>query len=185
MTLMSSSSKSDDIVGLHPIQTTREEFRLCSRRLSQEFPAIIDDTSSVDVYYKENSVGVPFLWESRPGTPKIKTVVYPLPPLTPPPSFHATTVPSLMRKQSRNINLQILHKRTHHFDHSPSRSTSSSSSFSSPSRFGGTRVEEQDHHQCESPVSTLCFGAGRRGARPARSPGCSSTIIRLLLRDFS
>ncbi|KAL1545085.1 hypothetical protein AAHA92_21853 [Salvia divinorum] len=180
---------------LHPIRTRpSEEFRLASRRLSLEFP--IADTS-FDVYYGERGVGVPFLWESRPGTPKINTSKYPLPPLTPPPSFHAShnsTKPS--KKQPRNNLLRL--KKVQLADQSPSGSTSSSSissplnesnrhKASSPPRMSfdsrvGARIQEDE---CESPVSTLCFGRGASRGAGTRSPGCSTSIIRLLLREFS
>lgn len=187
---------------LHPIRTrSSEEFRLASRRLSHECP-IVD--TSFDVYYRESGVGVPFLWESLPGTPKLNTGKYPPPPLTPPPSFHASPNSSKpSKKQSRN-NLPKLKKALP--EQSPSRSTSSSSlspwspassplnelsrhRASSPPRMSldsrvGARIEEDE---CKSPVSTLCFGGGGGGRRRAgaRSPGCSTSIIRLLLREFS
>lgn len=204
---MTISISNSENVNLHPIRITRplEEFRLSSRRLSREFPVV--DTS-FDVYYRESNVGVPFLWESCPGTPKIKTGKYPLPPLTPPPSFHSSPISRKpLKKQSRNNLLLIpkLNLRKAQLEQSTSRSTSSSSSVSpwstaslplhepnrhkasSPPRMScdsrfGARIEEDE---CESPVSTLCFSGGRRGGAAARSPGCSSSIIRLLLRDFS
>lgn len=180
---------------LHPIRTRpSEEFRLSSRRLSRELPVI--DTS-LDVYYRESGVGIPFLWESRPGTPKIKIGEYPLPPLTPPPSFHGSPVsrkPS--KKQTRN-SLQLLPKlKKAQLEQSTSSSSSSpwsttSSPLSESNRFRasssprtsfdsrfGARIEESE---CDSPVSTLCFGRRGAGARPR---GCSSSIIRLLLREF-
>jgi hypothetical protein len=49
---------------------------------------------SFRVYYSVASAGaVPFLWESRPGTPKNdhSPSAAALPPLTPPPSYYATT----------------------------------------------------------------------------------------------
>lgn len=152
-----------------------EEIRLYSRRLSQEF-SVLD--TSFDVYYRENPVRVPFLWESRPGTPKIGTRDFSVPPLTPPPSFHPTPIsrkPS--KKQPRNnlitrVFLPKLKQKKTLFDDSPSRSSissfSSSSSSSSPierrrvsshprmTSFGLMINEEDD--ECESPVSTLCFG---------------------------
>ncbi|KAG6433533.1 hypothetical protein SASPL_105147 [Salvia splendens] len=177
---------------LHPIRTRpSEEFRLASRRLSLEFP--IADTS-FDVYYGERGVGVPFLWESRPGTPKINTAKYRIPPLTPPPSFHASPNSNKPSKKQPRNNLLILPrlKKVQPAEHSPSGSTSSSS-LSSPlnesNRYHmafdsrvGARIQEDE---CESPVSTLCFGRGASRGGGARSPGCSTSIIRLLLREFS
>lgn len=183
---------------LHPIRTRpSEEFRLASRRISHEFPIV---ETSFDVYYRESGVGVPFLWESRPGTPKIDIGKYPLPPLTPPPSFHASPNSTKPSKKQSTKSLLILPKlkRAPAAEQRPSGSTSSSSwsttssplnelnrhRVSSPPRMSfdsrvGSRIQEDE---CESPVSTLCFG--RRGAG-ARSPGCSTSIIRLLLREFS
>ncbi|EEF44651.1 conserved hypothetical protein [Ricinus communis] len=43
--------------------------------------------------------------------------------------------------------------------------------------------QDEDHeHECESPVSTLCFGNGGRGAS-ARSRGFYASMIKVLLRD--
>lgn len=101
---------------------SQEIIRLYSRK---EFH-IVD--TSFDVYYRENPVGIPFLWESRPGTPKIKTREFPLPPLTPPPSFHGTPIS----------------KKKTEFQHSPSSSALSQRRVS--------RIEEDER---ESRVSTL------------------------------
>ncbi|KAL8531261.1 hypothetical protein ACS0TY_008038 [Phlomoides rotata] len=170
-----------------------EEIRLysISRRLSQEF-SVLD--TSFDVYYRENPVRVPFLWESRPGTPKVGIRDFSLPPLTPPPSFHPTT--PISRKPSKNqprnnlITRVFLHKlklKKTQYDqqYTPSRSSFSSSSSSSPwsmvsspidrhrvsdpprmTSFG-SRIDEEDD-ECESPVSTLCFGR-RKSHGDARS----------------
>lgn len=140
-----------------------EEIKSYSRRLSREFH--IPDTS-FDVYYRENPDGIPFLWEIRPGTPKIKTREFPVPPLTPPPSFHATPSP---RKLVLN----------------PVRSTPSSSSSSMlrelsqrrrvsdhPRMSFGSSIEEDEVREH---VTTLCFRGGKsRG-------GCSTNIIMRLL----
>lgn len=59
--------------------------------------------SSSRVYYGRASGSVPFMWESRPGTPKHQCRDTALPPLTPPPSY-------LSKPSSNSKNL---HKNTH------------------------------------------------------------------------
>ncbi|OAY24173.1 hypothetical protein MANES_18G140500v8 [Manihot esculenta] len=85
-----------------------------------------------------SSAAVPFTWESRPGTPKIKFRENPLPPLTPPPSYFYTTAKTPTKKSyslSNPFNT-IFSKRSARrtsFPLSPASSSSSSSSqFSSP-----------------------------------------------------
>lgn len=210
MTLTMSSSINIENVALQSIRTKpSEEIRLSSRRhLSHEYFPIVD--TSFDVYYRESSVGVPFLWESQPGTPKIKSRESPLmPPLTPPPSFHGSPLISRkpLKKQPRNnlvttVLLPKLNLKKTQFQQSPSRSISSSSPWSlsssplsesnqrrisSPPRMSfdsrfGSRIEEDECDEY-SPVSTLCFRGGRGAG--GRSRGCSSSIIRLLLGEFS
>ncbi|KAI3450260.1 hypothetical protein Pfo_006925 [Paulownia fortunei] len=205
---MKMPSMNTEVVALDSIRTKSSEERLSSRRLSRELPIVVDN--SVDVYYRESSVGIPFLWESQPGTPKIRSRESPLPPLTPPPSFHASPISRKPTKKHPKNNLvptvllPRLNLMKNQFHQSPSRSTSSSSSppwSSSSSPFGtpneskqsrilsparlsfdsrfGSRIEEDE---CESPVSTLCFRAGR--STHGRSRGCSSSIIKLLLGEF-
>ncbi|KAG8362656.1 hypothetical protein BUALT_BualtUnG0053800 [Buddleja alternifolia] len=161
--------------------------------------------SSFEVYYRsDGSVGIPFGWESTPGTPKLKSRESPLPPLTPPPSFRSSPVSTKPAKKhhKNNIVSSLLNlKKTPLMYRSPSSSRSSSSTPSSPLSARSTpyssphgskqhgivlsprisfdsrfesRIEEDD--DLESPVSILCFRARNR-----RSQGCSSSIIKLFL----
>ncbi|RRT38050.1 hypothetical protein B296_00029953 [Ensete ventricosum] len=58
--------------------------------LPASHPYIFQESSSANpslgVYYGDATGAVPFLWESRPGTPKNTVSNTTLPPLTPPPS---------------------------------------------------------------------------------------------------
>ncbi|XP_047320946.1 uncharacterized protein LOC124925013 [Impatiens glandulifera] len=95
---------------------------------------------SGEIYYGGASVGIPFLWESAPGTPKVKHHHHPLPPLTPPPSFLSnkttTTTTTTSKKPSRSATglfhailpkLLIMRKSNRH-PSSPTNSSSSSES---------------------------------------------------------
>ncbi|KAL2488555.1 uncharacterized protein Fot_41847 [Forsythia ovata] len=187
----------------------RPEEKFSSRRLSRELSISTDN--SIEVYYRDSSVGVPFLWESQPGTPKVKfRRETPLPPLTPPPSFHSSPArnPAKIHLKSNLIQsfLPKLNVKKSQFQQSSPSSSSSSSSLSSPwsshsvpsspfstlnsreqqRRFSSprmsfhSRIDEDDYG---STASTLCFSAGRRSN--ARSGGCSSRIIKLLLGEFA
>lgn len=205
------SMDTPQVVPLSSIRTkgsSEERLMISSRRLSRDVPIIID-TNPFDVYYTGSPVGVPFLWESEPGTPKIKSRpsrLLVVPPLTPPPSFQSSPVSakSAAKKHSKNnlvissaLLLPKLNLKMAQSHKSPSRSTSSTpnrSSCSSPLSSGrmkqrgvsdsrrmsfDSRIEEDD--ECESPVSTLCFGR-RSAAANGRSRGC---LIKLLLGEFS
>ncbi|CAL5424691.1 unnamed protein product [Camellia sinensis] len=159
--------------------------------------------SSVEVYYGGSPVAIPFVWESQPGTPKVKFHENPLPPLSPPPSFnlHAPRKPkeqNLKRTVSQFFLPKLMRKTSYppspasssSSSRSPLRSVSSSSftssnmrgklEMSSPRSPFDSRIEREDERG-ESPVSTLCFGISRGGAN-ARSRGSSSNIIKVLLR---
>ncbi|KAF2296891.1 hypothetical protein GH714_011364 [Hevea brasiliensis] len=151
-------------------------------------------------YQGGSSVAVPFIWESRPGTPKIKFRENPLPPLTPPPSYFYTSAKTPTRKHSipnpfSNIFSKRTARRRTSFPVSPASSSSSSSyssQFSSPATVLRSRERHEmsntrksfesrmvDEDDCESPVSTLCFGIGRRG-NAARSRWGYASVIKLL-----
>lgn len=126
---MESTINNSGKIALPPIKTKARE-----GRLSQEF-----DNTSFDVYYGENPVGIPFHWESRPGTPKIETREFYAPPLTPPPSFHRTPIsrkPSKKQIKNNLITRVLLKLKKTQYDqyYSPTRSSisSSSSATSSP-----------------------------------------------------
>ncbi|KAG5598448.1 hypothetical protein H5410_029818 [Solanum commersonii] len=101
--------------------------------------------SNVEVYYGNAPLAVPFKWESQPGTPKVKIIETPLPPLTPPPSFLEKKMKNAIKKQTKGKFLQRLFffpkltiLRESQLQPSPTSSSSSSSlsssSFSSPPR---------------------------------------------------
>ncbi|KAL8055868.1 hypothetical protein ABFX02_04G083000 [Erythranthe guttata] len=154
---------------LNSIRTKKSyEERLYSpKRLSRDFPIMIDDTSSDDVYYRsKSSVGnIPFMWESQPGTPKYKSswrTESPLliPPLTPPPSFHSSPAAvsakknHSQRKKNNLVPSVLLPKLKLNNQSPPSRSTSSSSwstSSSSPLSSSSTTPKQRRVRSCSSP----------------------------------
>ncbi|KAI4338925.1 hypothetical protein MLD38_023930 [Melastoma candidum] len=76
-----------------PPQPRQGSFRLIktedgffSRLLSKETSSLANP--SFLVYYDGIPGSIPFLWETRPGTPKHVLHDEPLPPLTPPPSYY-------------------------------------------------------------------------------------------------
>nr|GME10890.1 Elongation factor G like [Ipomoea batatas] len=166
--------------------------------------------NSFEVYYGGAPVGVPFRWESCPGTPRVKSRETRLPPLTPPPSFMSSPARKDAAKKQRKVNLlhSLLPKLTVKKSHlqlqslpassSPSSSSSSSSSSSpwshsshsapgSPSaRFPNTRPlpdSRDDDGNYESSVSSPCFCIGR--TPKARSRGLSSNMLKLLFREYA
>ncbi|KAK4419842.1 hypothetical protein Salat_2397100 [Sesamum alatum] len=186
------------IIALNSIRTkpSSEEKLSSGRRLSRKEQYTVREMSSLDdVYYQEGRIGIPFRWESQPGTPKVKSRDSPLPPLTPPPSFHSSPISRKPPKKHNIVPALLLPKlNLSKAQQSPSRSSCSSSSSypwsatssplvipagtkqrSPPRRsFDSRNMEEED---CESPVSTLRFRAGR-------SRGCTSSIIKLFLGEF-
>nr|POE97651.1 hypothetical protein CFP56_48160 [Quercus suber] len=107
--------------------------RLLSKESSMANP-------SLRVYYGEKPGAIPFLWESRPGTPKNTFCDSTLPPLTPPPSYYSNSNKNPIKKHSST----------------PTRYHGRSRSSSFNSRGG----DDQDD-TLGSPTSTLCFGIGR------------------------
>ncbi|KAI3474270.1 hypothetical protein Pfo_029058 [Paulownia fortunei] len=70
--------------------------RLLSKESSKSIP-------SFRVYYGDVSSAVPFMWETRPGTPKhTSSDNSHIPPLTPPPSYYTNNVNNSSKKQSRS-----------------------------------------------------------------------------------
>ncbi|GFY99360.1 hypothetical protein Acr_13g0007610 [Actinidia rufa] len=103
-----------------------------SRSLSKEVSVI---NPSLEVYHGGASIGVPFMWESQPGTPKVKFCENPLPPLMPPPSFHFSSTKKPTKRYSKsNLFHAVLPKlnlrRSTSHPPSPASSLSSSSSWS-------------------------------------------------------
>ena len=107
---------------------------------------IVKESSQVNassrIYYY-GGASVPFLWETRPGTPKhpLFSESFRLPPLTPPPSYYSSSygnkLSKVRQKQTRFVKAFFNGK--HHvsrpsFSWSSSSSSSSSSSASSSPR---------------------------------------------------
>lgn len=141
--------------------------------------------SSLEVYYGGSSLSIPFIWESQPGTPKIRSQETPLPPLTPPPSYHFNPSKFPVKKHSKSSLLHsVLPKLTPKKTNSPTSPASPASSSSSPwssshsipsspfapnlhgqSRVSSPRLYDDfsiyEEDKYGSPVSTLCFGITR------------------------
>ncbi|ESQ52764.1 hypothetical protein EUTSA_v10017268mg [Eutrema salsugineum] len=142
--------------------------------------------SSSRIYYY-GGASVPFLWETRPGTPKhsLFSESFRLPPLTPPPSYYSSSSSSSGNKLSKVRAKQTRFVKTlfngkHHvsrpsFSWSSSTSSSSSSSSSSPRSKTENRpkkcylscsrsyVKDDDAEETigsSSPTSTLCYKRG-------------------------
>lgn len=191
-------SRSSSNISKKALQIEQED-RFFSRLLAKEVSV---GNSSFEVYHGEASLGVPFTWESQPGTPKFQFPETPLPPLTPPPSYFSTTMKNSKKRRSKprflNIILTRLTSRKTSHPTSPVSSTSSSSS--SQSRSSSPTTPSQCHAQVRNlarrrsfdfsayeedyehklPTSTLCSGLGCRFS----SRGCSATAMKVFLRDF-
>ncbi|KAK6163834.1 hypothetical protein DH2020_000698 [Rehmannia glutinosa] len=212
MTIMASINT--EAVALKSIRTKSSEERLSSRRrLSRDRPIIID-TSLDGIYYRESSVGIPFLWESQPGTPKlVRSMESPhvvLPPLTPPPSFHSTPIsrnPSIKHPKTNLVPIVLLpklnfKKKTQFIHQSSSRSSTSSSSSSpwsssSSSPFGTPNESKQGRVLSPSRLSSdsrieedEIFESPHVStwcfcsSTDGMSRGCYASIIKLLLGEF-
>ncbi|GMI96909.1 hypothetical protein HRI_003360200 [Hibiscus trionum] len=161
---------------------------------------------SSDDYDEGATVGVPFNWESEPGTPKVKCGEIPrLPPLTPPPSyFYAAPMRTVKDHSKPKLLDTILPKRLRRKPRvqlSPASSSSSSSasssrssspwprSYSVPSSPIGASIElpraklfsraNKEEQEYEYSASTPCFGGGAR----AMSRGFCSTMLKSFHRD--
>ncbi|CAK9167010.1 unnamed protein product [Ilex paraguariensis] len=182
---------------------TKQDQKLSTRQLSRE---ISMTNSSGEVYYGGPSVAIPFMWESQPGTPKVKLRETSIPPLTPPPSFHFNPTKKPIKKPLKsNILLSVLPKLTLRtsLPSSPASSASSSSPSSSSSSRGSSSysvpqspytpstlrdqfrlpisrssfdARMDEEDELGSRVSTFCFGIGR--STNLRSRGCSSSMIK-------
>lgn len=162
----------------------KKENKFFSRLISRE-TSVLD--SSRRVYYGGASAAVPFLWETRPGTPKnALSDAALLPPLTPPPSYfshcpsrssngdstHQKSKPKLLYAIFAGLGRSRRDQLHHNLSSSSSYSSSSSSScsscsFSSPSeaskiRRRNSRGRRRSYGSGQYdgfglPVSTLCF----------------------------
>lgn len=91
--------------------------------------------SNFEVYYGDAPLAVPFKWETQPGTPKVKFLETPIPPLAPPPSFQVKKK-NAIKKQTKAKLLQMLSflpKLNLRKSHLQSTSSSSPASYSSSS----------------------------------------------------
>ncbi|KAL9382781.1 hypothetical protein Peur_025816 [Populus x canadensis] len=167
------------------LKLKQDDKKVFSRRLARDVS--LSNLSTED-YHVGASVAVPFTWESQPGTPKIKFRENPLPPLTPPPSYSYNNPKRPAKKLSKyNLLDSIFPKRSArkaNLPVSPASSSSSSSQLSSSwsATYSVPSSPTKDRgNECESPVSTLCFGLGRGSS--AGSRGCYASMIKVLLRD--
>lgn len=144
--------------------------------------------SSLEVYYGDAPVAVPFKWESQPGTPRVRFHEKPLPPLTPPPSFlfNSPQTPSRKISKPKGGILQAILPRftsTRKNHSSPaSPASSESSSLFSPSSYSDSpsplhihnnymrnrRKSFDNQDRYGSPVSTLCFRMRRSNPSTTR-----------------
>ncbi|XP_010921103.1 uncharacterized protein [Elaeis guineensis] len=174
----------------------RQDDKFYTRLLSKESSMA---NPSFRVYYGVATGSVPFLWESRPGTPKSTITTTTLPPLTPPPSYYSSPkIKSSKKSPKSNFLHTILPRLTLRKAHAPpspsvslsSSSVSSSSSSFSPTGFTGahhqrrrssttrfsfsSRGDDEDSDDDGSPTSTLCFRM--RHAATGRLRGCHSVV---------
>lgn len=141
-----------------------EDDRFLSKLLSRDASA---NSSSRIFYYGRNTGAVPFLWESRPGTPKHHRHCpdNPLPPLTPPPSYFMSPGSRLLVTPDWNSNLKkqpkmlgaLLSKlslssprKPHYVSPASSSGSTSSSSSSSSSWSLGSRGRKQSRVKLSS-----------------------------------
>lgn len=148
-------------------------------------------------YHVVKSASVPFVWESQPGTPKVRSRENSLPPLTPPPSYLRNATKKPITKPKARFFQNIFPKRkscapqqngpTSFLSYNSSSSSSSSLSLSSPrptsysvpsSPMVHSREGEEGEDLYEVTSSDMCFGN-------VRSRGCYSSMFKkVLLGDF-
>ncbi|KAG6430744.1 hypothetical protein SASPL_108817 [Salvia splendens] len=154
---------------------TPENDKLFSKLLSRE--------SSFRVYYGAAPSAVPFVWETRPGTPKHNSAANSeIPPLKPPPSYFTAGIAKSAGGGSRSKLLlhslfrRMNPKRAAAVSHSSSTSSSSSQSdpISTPahvrrrrraSSFGSSFDERADDLRS----SRICLGIGGGGSSVKRA----------------
>ncbi|KAJ4704284.1 Alkylated DNA repair protein [Melia azedarach] len=141
----------------------KQDDKFFSRLLSKENSSA---NPSFRVYYGGGAGAVPFLWESRPGTPKCALSETSLPPLTPPPSYYSNSdknnkpVKKLHSRSktswpSSNFSLMVPITSPKKYYRARSRFSSRGSSFDSRADYEEAAVD------IGSPNSTLCFGRFR------------------------
>ncbi|XP_062083439.1 cell wall protein RBR3-like [Humulus lupulus] len=98
---MLTSSTSDLTHNSLKIITHPNEYKLFSKQRLMKRDLSISTTSMEDHHYHGgSSASIPFMWESQPGTPKVKLRENPLPPLTPPPSYCYSPISTPSSKKS-------------------------------------------------------------------------------------
>ncbi|CAN8317594.1 unnamed protein product [Cochlearia groenlandica] len=133
--------------------------RVRSSKLIVKESSLVNSSSRIYYY---NGASVPFLWETRPGTPKhpLFSESLRLPPLTPPPSYYSSASSSssssgnkqsnkMRAKQARFVKNLLNGK--HHVSRpsfSWSSSSSSSSSSFSPSSPPSSKTEHHRQKKC-------------------------------------
>ncbi|KAF7816545.1 uncharacterized protein G2W53_030514 [Senna tora] len=132
--LIKSDHGNGNVVCVEESFRMKQNDRFLCRVMAKE--ACVANCSSRVLYYGEAAVGVPFMWETQPGTPKhpLMSDQNTLPPLTPPPSYYSNSK-STNSTNSRNskfhrIFSSILLRKPHVSPSSSSRSSFSSSSSS-------------------------------------------------------
>ncbi|PON66182.1 hypothetical protein TorRG33x02_268750 [Trema orientale] len=101
------TSSTSDLTHNSPKMTHSKDYKFFSKRLIKRDLPISNLSSMEEHYHGGSSVSVPFMWESQPGTPKVKLRETPLPPLTPPPSYcysPIATPSSTTRKKTSKPN---------------------------------------------------------------------------------
>ncbi|GAB2272101.1 hypothetical protein Dimus_006920 [Dionaea muscipula] len=128
---MSSTCKGTQEMSLEIKQDGRFFSRLSSKQLQETSSSMISTAPSFRVYYGGETANVPFIWESKPGTPKHHhhhhhhvdheeeeeeeeedPAAATIPPLTPPPSCYSsstcTKMPIKKRRERSNFFLNLL-----------------------------------------------------------------------------
>ncbi|KAG6433712.1 hypothetical protein SASPL_105327 [Salvia splendens] len=164
-----------------------DDDKLFSKLLSRE-----SAKSSFRVYYGDAPRAVPFVWETRPGTPKHNSAGnYEIPPLTPPPSYYAAgggrscgggsrsklLIHSFLRRMNPKRAAAVSHSSSSSLS-SISWSSSSHSSFSDPistpayvgrrQRFSSFDDAVDDRCGDRFRSSRMCFGIGGGGGRSVK-----------------
>ncbi|KAL2317383.1 hypothetical protein Fmac_031259 [Flemingia macrophylla] len=160
--------------------------------------------------YHGDSASVPFVWESQPGTPKVRFKENSLPPLTPPPSYFQNDAKKPTSIKAKNKNspkatfLQTLFpKRAARKGGAPPQSGSSnllSYSFSSPSSSSSSSLSLSSPRPTSYSVPSSPMIYSRKEEEDedlyevtnsglcfgsARSRGCYSSMFKkVLLGDF-
>ncbi|KAL1545417.1 hypothetical protein AAHA92_22146 [Salvia divinorum] len=168
-----------------------DDDKLFSKLLSRE-----SAKSSFRVYYGDAPSAIPFVWETRPGTPKHNSAGnYQIPPLTPPPSYYTTggsksaggrsrsklLIHSFLRRMNPKREAAVSHSSSSSFS-SMSWSSSSQSSFSDPlstpayvsrrrrfSSWGSSFDDADDRRGAGFRSSRMCFGIGGGGRSVKRA----------------